>query len=114
MNSKALGQVGPLVEGLQRICSGGTHGLTALGSNTGQVCLADARQGFKAQQILATHSGGLTDMDLSGGLLATCGLGTRQGQLVADTIVKVVLSASILEEIDNATFAVIWCSWHLV
>ena len=66
------------------------HNLTVLGSSHGQVCLADARQNFKAQQILAAHAGGVTDVDLAGGLLATCGLGTRQGQLVPDTIVKVL------------------------
>jgi len=40
-------------------------------------------------QVIAAHSGGLLAMDVSGGLMATAGLGTRQGHLVPDTIVKV-------------------------
>ena len=82
--------MGPIAEGIQIIKGGDPHGYTAFGTASGQVCLADSRQSFKVQQLLPAHAGGLVGMDLAGGLLASCGKGTRQGQLVPDTIIKVV------------------------
>lgn len=87
-------QVGPITEGLQYIKGGDSNGFTALGCSNGQICLTDSRQNFKVQQILPAHAGGLSGMDICGGLLATCGWGTRQGHLVPDTIVKASFAPS--------------------
>ena len=65
------------------------RGLVAVGCANGQVSLLDPRAGYKVEQIMEAHTGGLVAMDASGGLLATSGLGTRQGQLVTDLNVKV-------------------------
>jgi hypothetical protein len=63
--------------------------MVAFGCSSGQITLADLRVRFKTEQVISAHSGGLLAMDVSGGLMATAGLGTRQGHLVPDTIVKV-------------------------
>ena len=51
--------------------------------------LVDPRAGYLVQHSLSGHSAGLADMDVRGDMLATCGYGTRQGQVVPDTLVKV-------------------------
>lgn len=65
------------------------RGLVALGSPGGNVSLADPRAGFKAQHSVAAHAAGLADMDARADALATCGYGTRQGQIVPENYVKV-------------------------
>lgn len=82
-------QVEPVPESIAFIRTPGPRGLLALGSTSGQVFLVDPRQGFKTEHSVTAHAGGLVAVDLAAGMLATAGLGTRQGQLVHDTIVKV-------------------------
>ena len=43
-----------------------------------------------AQHSIAAHSAGLADVDVRGDMLATCGYGTRQGQIISDSCVKVL------------------------
>lgn len=78
-----------MAEGIQLVRAPAPRGVVALGCSDGRVVLADARAGFKVEATLAAHGGGLVAMDLGGSLLATAGLGTRQGHVVQDTIVKV-------------------------
>lgn len=64
------------------------RGLLAVASSSGEVVLVDPSRQFKAEQSIKAHSSNVVAMDVAGSLLATAGLGTRQGQLVHDTIVK--------------------------
>lgn len=77
------------------------RGLVALGSPGGGVSLADPRAGFKVQHSVAAHAAGLADMDARADALATCGYGTRQGQIVPENYVKVFPS----------TTTDMWASW---
>lgn len=78
----------PVSEGITLLRAAAPKGLLAIGCTSGEVVLADPRQGFRVEQSVTAHTGALVAMDLSGSTLATSGLGTRQGQLVQDTIVK--------------------------
>ena len=63
--------------------------LLAVAGSSGEVVLVDPSRQFKVEQSIKAHTSNIVAMDISGNLLATAGLGTRQGQLVHDTIVKV-------------------------
>ena len=65
------------------------RGLAAVGLTSGGVALVDPRASMAAQHSIAAHSAGLADVDVRGDMLATCGYGTRQGQVVFDSYVKV-------------------------
>lgn len=60
----------------------------AVGDSSGEVRLVDPGRSFKAEHSIRAHSSSVVAMDASGSLLATAGLGTRQGRLIQDTIVK--------------------------
>jgi hypothetical protein len=64
------------------------RGLVAAGTAYGRVLTADPRARFKAEHNVAAHAGGLTALAVRGDLLATAGLGLRQGRPVADAFVK--------------------------
>ena len=63
----------------------------AVGLTGGGVLLVDPRAKLAAQHSIAAHSAGLADMDVRSDMLATCGYGTRQGQIISDSYVKVGL-----------------------
>ncbi|CAL5225176.1 g7957 [Coccomyxa viridis] len=65
------------------------RGLVAVGLTGGSVLLVDPRAKMAAQHSIAAHSAGLADVDVRGDMLATCGYGTRQGQIISDSCVKV-------------------------
>ena len=65
------------------------RGLVAVGLTSGGVALIDPRASMAAQHSIAAHSAGLADVDVRGDMLATCGYGTRQGQIISDSYVKV-------------------------
>lgn len=65
-----------------------TRGLMAVAGLKGEVVLVDPRRKYTVEQRIKAHNGSVVAMDVSGSMLATAGLGTRQGQLVQDTIVK--------------------------
>ncbi len=65
------------------------RGLVAVGLTGGSVLLVDPRAKMAAQHSIAAHSAGLADVDVRGDMLATCGYGTRQGQIISDSYVKV-------------------------
>ena len=64
------------------------RGLVAVGLTGGSVLLVDPRAKMAAQHSIAAHSAGLADVDVRGDMLATCGYGTRQGQIISDSYVK--------------------------
>lgn len=64
------------------------RGLVAVGLTGGSVLLVDPRAKMATQHSLAAHSAGLADLDVRGDMLATCGYGTRQGQIITDPYVK--------------------------
>lgn len=70
------------------IRTGLPRGLVALGDSSGKVKLTDPGRSFRVEQSIVAHSSTVVAMEASGNLLATAGLGTRQGRLVHDTIVK--------------------------
>lgn len=51
--------------------------------------------GYKVEHRLTAHSGGLEALDARGNFVATCGYGTRLGQVALDNMVK-VLSAPLV------------------
>ena len=61
----------------------------AVGLTGGGVLLVDPRAKLAAQHSIAAHSAGLADVDVHSDMLATCGYGTRQGQIISDSYVKV-------------------------
>ena len=65
------------------------RGLVAIGLTGGSVLLVDPRAKLAAQHSIAAHSAGLADLDVHSDMLATCGYGTRQGQIISDSYVKV-------------------------
>ena len=87
-------QAGAKLEGIIFIRAPALRGAVAVGCASGQVSILDPRSGFKAEQVVSAHAGGLVAMDVAAGLMATSGLGTRQGQMVPDTIVKVHSSSA--------------------
>ena len=64
--------------------------MVAVGLTAGGVLLVDPRAKMAAQHSIAAHSAGLADVDVRGDMLATCGYGTRQGQIISDSYVKVM------------------------
>ncbi len=48
--------------------------------------------GYKVEHSLTAHSGGLEALDARGNFVATCGYGTRLGQVALDNMVKVLCS----------------------
>ena len=77
-----------LPERVSHIRGPAARGLVALGTPGGSVLLVDPRAGHRVEHELAAHSAGLADLDARADLLATCGYGTRQGQIVSDPFVK--------------------------
>jgi len=67
----------------------GARDMVAVGLTGGGVLLVDPRAKMAAQHSIAAHSAGLADVDVRGDMLATCGYGTRQGQIISDSYVKV-------------------------
>ncbi|KAL0035268.1 hypothetical protein WJX79_009470 [Trebouxia sp. C0005] len=65
------------------------RGLVAIGNAAGQLVLTDPRAGYKVEHRLTAHSGGLEALDARGNFVATCGYGTRLGQVALDNMVKV-------------------------
>lgn len=65
------------------------RGLVAIGNAAGLLVLTDPRAGYKVEHSLTAHSGGLEALDGRGNFVATCGYGTRLGQLALDNMVKV-------------------------
>ena len=65
------------------------RGLVAVGLTSGGVVLIDPRASMAVLHSIAAHSAGLADVDVRGDMLATCGYGTRQGQIISDSYVKV-------------------------
>ncbi|KAI8355181.1 ubiquitin carboxyl-terminal hydrolase-domain-containing protein [Blakeslea trispora] len=58
------------------------------GSLLGEVTLRDPRT-MKIEQRVQAHTATLSDLDVSGNLLLTCGFSQRQGSLIMDPLVKV-------------------------
>ncbi|CAO3607066.1 unnamed protein product [Cunninghamella echinulata] len=54
----------------------------------GEVTLRDTRT-MKIEQRIQAHTATLSDLDVSGNLLLTCGFSQRQGSLIMDPLVKV-------------------------
>ena len=52
--------------------------------------------GYKAEHSLTVHSGGLEALDARGNFVATCGYGTRLGQVALDNMVKVLCRPPLL------------------
>ena len=82
-------QAGAKLESIIYVRAPALRGTVAVGCASGQVSILDPRSGFKAEQVVSAHAGRLVAMDVAAGLMATSGLGTRQGQMVPDSIVKV-------------------------
>lgn len=61
---------------------------TCCGSMLGEVTLRDSRT-MRVEQRVQAHTGTLSDLDVSGNLLVTCGFSQRQNSLVIDPLVKV-------------------------
>ncbi|KAK9704495.1 poly(A)-specific ribonuclease [Basidiobolus ranarum] len=62
--------------------------LICCGSTSGEVTLRDPRT-FKVEQRVQAHTGTISDLDVSGNLLLTCGFSHRAGSLICDPYVKV-------------------------
>lgn len=62
--------------------------LVCTGEPTGQIHLLDSRT-FRKEQTLEAHSGSLSDFDVHGNLMVTCGFSTRHGNLSVDRFLKV-------------------------
>ncbi|CAO3691385.1 unnamed protein product [Rhizopus stolonifer] len=58
------------------------------GSLLGEVTLRDPRT-MKVEQRVQAHTATLSDLDVSGNLLLTCGFSQRQGSLIMDPLVKI-------------------------
>ncbi|KAK9820479.1 hypothetical protein WJX72_010776 [[Myrmecia] bisecta] len=88
----ASGRAAAQVETTQAVlCLAGpaTRGLVVLGSPEGHISMLDPRSNYKEEHSVAAHPGGLAALDVRGDFVATCGFGTRMGQIVTDTYVKV-------------------------
>ncbi|KAG0174836.1 poly(A)-specific ribonuclease [Apophysomyces sp. BC1015] len=62
--------------------------MVCCGSLLGEVTLRDSRT-MKVEQRVQAHTATLSDLDVSGNLLLTCGFSQRQGSLIMDPLVKV-------------------------
>ncbi|KAJ3140255.1 poly(A)-specific ribonuclease [Geranomyces variabilis] len=58
------------------------------GTATGRVVLRDPRT-LKAEHFIQTHTGTISDLDISGNIMVTCGFSARAGKLAADKMIKV-------------------------
>ncbi|ESO96381.1 hypothetical protein LOTGIDRAFT_143977 [Lottia gigantea] len=58
------------------------------GDTSGKVTLYDVKT-MKAEHVLDAHSGTLSDFDVQGNLIITCGFGNRMGAMTADRILMV-------------------------
>ncbi|RUS20974.1 LOW QUALITY PROTEIN: hypothetical protein BC937DRAFT_93946 [Endogone sp. FLAS-F59071] len=77
-----------LVEGANIVVMRKSPRLICCGSMSGEVMLRDPRT-LRAEQRVQAHTGTLSDLDVSGNLLLTCGFSQRQGTLIIDPLVKV-------------------------
>ncbi|KAL0035726.1 hypothetical protein WJX77_000104 [Trebouxia sp. C0004] len=80
------------------------RGLVAIGNAAGQLVLTDPRAGYKAEHSLTAHSGGLEALDARGNFVATCGYGTRLGQVALDNMVKVYDLRSVPRLLNTVPF----------
>lgn len=62
--------------------------LIVCGSKDGQITLRDSRT-YRVEHTLRAHAAGVTDIDVKGDLLVSCGLSTRMGQVFFDPFVRV-------------------------
>ncbi|KAJ3122475.1 poly(A)-specific ribonuclease, partial [Nowakowskiella sp. JEL0407] len=62
--------------------------LVSCGTLLGKVELRDPRS-FGVEHLIDAHGGTLTDMDISGNTMITCGFSQRQGQMIVEPLVKV-------------------------
>ncbi|KAJ2956748.1 hypothetical protein NQZ79_g7424 [Umbelopsis isabellina] len=62
--------------------------LICCGSLGGEVTLRDPRS-MKVEQRVQAHTGTLSDLEVSGNMMLTCGFSNRQGSLMVDPLVKV-------------------------
>ncbi|RUS20975.1 hypothetical protein BC937DRAFT_93946 [Endogone sp. FLAS-F59071] len=76
------------VEGANIVVMRKSPRLICCGSMSGEVMLRDPRT-LRAEQRVQAHTGTLSDLDVSGNLLLTCGFSQRQGTLIIDPLVKV-------------------------
>ncbi|CAO3669082.1 unnamed protein product [Umbelopsis vinacea] len=62
--------------------------LICCGSMAGEVTLRDPRT-MNIEQRVQAHTGTLSDLEISGNMMLTCGFSNRQGSLMVDPLVKV-------------------------
>ncbi|GAB5593792.1 poly(A)-specific ribonuclease [Umbelopsis nana] len=62
--------------------------LICCGSMAGEVTLRDPRT-MNVEQRVQAHTGTLSDLEVSGNMMLTCGFSNRQGSLMVDPLVKV-------------------------
>ena len=61
--------------------------------------------GYKVEHSLTAHSGGLEALDARGNFVATCGYGTRLGQVALDNMVKVLCSPLVAHPLPASLWA---------
>ncbi len=76
---------------MQHICVS-SHGDSSYQHVTGVDAHLCTMAGYKVEHSLTAHSGGLEALDARGNFVATCGYGTRLGQVALDNMVKVLCS----------------------
>ncbi|KAK6190508.1 hypothetical protein SNE40_002365 [Patella caerulea] len=59
-----------------------------VGDTSGKVTLYDSKS-MKGEQVLDAHTGTLSDFDVQGNLIVTCGFANRMGAMTADRFLKV-------------------------
>ncbi|KAI9104701.1 ubiquitin carboxyl-terminal hydrolase-domain-containing protein [Phlyctochytrium arcticum] len=65
------------------------HGrVIVCGSTTGRVSLRDPRT-LREEHTLLAHAGGISDLDISGNILVTCGFSLRNNQMIPDPMIKI-------------------------
>jgi len=62
--------------------------LLVCGSTRGELILQDPRS-LSVEHRIQAHTGTISDLDVSGNLIVTCGFSERQGTLIIDPLVKV-------------------------
>ncbi|KAI8801403.1 ubiquitin carboxyl-terminal hydrolase-domain-containing protein [Cladochytrium replicatum] len=62
--------------------------LVCCGTTTGRVMLKDPRS-FNTEHVIEAHTGTISDMDVVGNTIVTCGFSQRAGQMVIDPLVKI-------------------------
>jgi PAB-dependent poly(A)-specific ribonuclease subunit 2 len=62
--------------------------LLVCGSTRGELILQDPRS-LAVEHRIQAHTGTISDLDVSGNLIVTCGFSERQGTLIIDPLVKV-------------------------